>query len=536
MMEQEQLKELPIGRQTFSELIEEDLLYVDKTKYVWDLVREGKFYFLSRPRRFGKSLLLSTLKSFFEGREDLFRGLYIHGKVKEWKQYPVVYIDYSLVEYKKGSAIFEKSLLEYLQSTALKNELEIQESIIPNFFRKLIELLYSKYGQVVVLIDEYDKPLVDLLSKEYQFKENQEVLRGLYGNLKSLDPYLRFVMLTGVSRFSKVGIFSGLNNLDDISLSPAFVEITGFSSDDLSHYFAGYIDSLKANYKMEASDLMKDIKLFYNGFSWDGIHKLYNPFSILKLMKDQRFDYYWFSTGTPSFLIDLVKEQKHLPENFENQAVTDLEGSASTNKAFPLLPLLFQTGYLTIAKRERIGVRDRYYLNYPNEEVRFAFLTHLVASFVQKEQFYVQPEVFKLKDALEDEHLDQFLQVLRSFLADIPFQIHLPKEAYYHSLIGMLFKLIGVQTFLEKPTNKGRIDMVLELTNKVYIIEFKFATNKRIKRIKTLVNQAMKQIEAKEYYEAYLSSDKKIILLGLGFLHKKVDGKMKVLDLQKQLS
>ncbi len=530
-MEKERLKELPIGRQTFSELIEQDLLYVDKTRYLWELVRQGKYYFLSRPRRFGKSLLLSTLKSFFEGRGDLFRGLYIHDKVKEWKKHPIIHIDYSLVDYRTDIQTFKKSLLNYLIGISREHQLSINENIIHNFFSELVRQLAQRHGSVVVLVDEYDKPLVDTLAQPKLFEENREVLSGLYGSMKALDAHLRFVMLTGVSRFSKVGVFSGMNNLDDISLNDTFASIVGFSQEELEHYFEGYLESLDAKFGLSKDLLFKEIKHYYNGFSWDGKHRLYNPFSILKLLKDQKFDNYWFATGTPTFLVNLIKKEKSLPETFENYRTNDLTGSSLNIQNIPLIPLLFQTGYLTISHTEKQGFSDIYFLNYPNEEVRHSFLTYLVASFVEQDEFDIRPQVLYLRDALIEEDIPAFLNLMNSFLADIPSQLHIPKEAYYHSLIGMMLRLVGVQPIMEKSTSRGRIDVVLELYDLIYIIEVKFATNKRTKRIKTLTRQALKQIEEKKYYESYLSSHKKIILLGIGFLDKKLDGKYMELPL-----
>lgn len=523
------MKELPIGRQTFSEFIEQDLLYVDKTRWVWELTRQGKFYFLARPRRFGKSLLLSTLKSFFEGREDLFRGLYLHKKVKEWKKSPVLYIDYSLIEYRIDAPTFRDSLLSYLRSLARNYNLVIDETIVPNYFRELILRLHEQYGQVVILVDEYDKPLVDTLNDEKKFEENRDILNGLYGSIKGLDNELRFVFLTGVSRFAKVGIFSGLNNLDDISTNEKFSNIVGFSQGELERYFPEYIEKLRQKFQLSPESIMEHIKFWYNGFSWDGETRLYNPFSILNLFNKKAFENYWFTSGTPSFLMRLLKKEKQLPETFENLMVHDLTGSSMNAGSVPLLPLLFQTGYLTIDRVVYEGIRKRYVLNYPNEEVRYSFLTHVVATFVDKDQVYIQPEIFKLRDALIEEKTDLFIRYLRAFLADIPSRLHIPKEAYYHSLVYMLLRLVGAKMTLEKETDKGRIDGVLELERTVYIIEFKFATGKRIRDVKTLARNALKQIDDRRYYEAYQNAGKKIVLLGIGFLDKEIDGRAKVL-------
>jgi len=355
------------------------MIYVDKTAYIWELTQNGKYYFLSRPRRFGKSLLLSTLKAFFEGKGELFKGLYIYDKEKEWKQYPIIQLDYALVQYRKDTKTFEASLLSYLESIAKEYGLIIEETIIPNFFSELVRQLYKKHGPVVILVDEYDKPLVDLLTNEKQFYENRAVISGLYGTMKSLDAYIQFVMLTGVSRFAKVNVFSGLNNLNDISMSSAYSQIVGFSQDEIEQYFESYLQRIQNKFHTTKNILLDNIRLQYNGFSWDGQNHLYNPFSFIKFLSDQEFGNYWFASGTPSFLIQLIKEQKHLPERFENTKTNDLEGGSINIQNLPLLPLLFQTGYLTISKIEYDGFQQRFYLDYPNEEVRHSFLTYLLA-------------------------------------------------------------------------------------------------------------------------------------------------------------
>lgn len=375
------MKKLPISIQTFEHIIEGDMIYVDKTEFIHDLTRKGKYYFFARPRRFGKSLLLTTLKSFFEGKKALFKGLYIDEKEKDWTVYPVVHLDYSLVDYSTSLEIFKISLLENLQTIARQYDLQLKNIVIANAFKELILALSEKYNrQVVVLIDEYDKPLVDSLTNEQKFEENRHVLQNLYGTIKGLDGHLRFVMLTGVSRFSKVSVFSRLNNLDDISMNKAYSTMVGFTQTELETYFKDHLNELATTFSLPLPDILFGVKEWYNGFSFDGIHKLYNPFSILKLFTEYEFRNYWFSTGTPTFLIDLIKEQKQLPEEFEHLKVNDLTGSTQQIKNFPLIPLLYQTGYLTIEKVGRDGLRPHYFLNYPNEEVRHSFLTYIAAA------------------------------------------------------------------------------------------------------------------------------------------------------------
>ncbi len=520
------MKKLPLSIQTFENIISGEMIYVDKTEFVHELISSGKYYFLSRPRRFGKSLLLTTLKAFFEGKKELFKGLYIYDKEQKWKAHPVIHIDYSLVEYKKSREVFEESLLNHLKNVGSDFGIMLKKSILADAFMELSKALFDKLGPVVVLVDEYDKPMVDMLTNEDRFEENREVLRSLYGAMKGLDAYFRFVMLTGVSRFSKVNVFSGLNNLTDISLSNDFNAILGFTQNELETYFEDWLEQVRQKFGITKDELLNEIKYKYNGFSWDGKTKLYNPFSILHFVNNREFRNYWFSSGTPNFLIHLIKSQKQLPQNLESIKMTDLEGSTTQIKKLPLVPILFQTGYLTIEKTELQGIRHIYFLNYPNGEVRESFVRYIAAAFVGKQEFEIQPEALKLRDALLEERTDDFLSHLQSFLADIPARLHIPKEAYFHSLVYLMLRLVGVQLLLEKETSRGRIDAVLELPDKIYIIEFKFAATNRIKRVKTLSRQALAQIESQKYYEPYLNSGKKIILFGIGYLNKKLDGRV----------
>jgi len=403
-----------------------------------------------------------------------------------------------------------------------------KESIIPNYFTLLVKQLHKAHGLVVILVDEYDKPLVDLLANEEQFYENGKVISGLYATMKSLDPYLHFVILTGISRFVKSNVFSGLNNLNDISLSAKYSQIVGFSQDEIEQNFQAHLQTIQQKFKTTKELLLENIRLQYNGYSWDGQNRLYNPFSFVKFLYDQEFGNYWSASGSPSFLIELIKEQKYLPEQFENTKTNDLEGGSVNIKNLPLLPLLFQTGYLTISKIEYNGFQQRFYLDYPNEEVRYSFLTYLLAGFIKRGEFEIRPEAVALRDALIEEKPAIFIKHLQSFIADILIRLHLKKEVYYHSLMYMIFRLVGMQLLLEKEIDKGRIDAVLELSNKVYIIEFKFTSDKRTKHVATLAQKALKQIEDKRYYEPYLGSGKKITLLGIGFLNKQLRWKMKV--------
>jgi len=418
----------------------------------------------------------------------------------------------------------------HLNIIAKEYGLFLTEKDISTAFNELVIKLHEKFQQkVVVLVDEYDKPLVDSLTKPEQFQENRTILSGLYGTMKAHDAHLRFVMLTGVSRFSKVNVFSGMNNLYDISQNRQYSTIVGFTQEELEANFADHLLALAKNFDLPVSDLLSHVKEWYNGFSFDGVNKLYNPFSVLALFTNFEFRNYWFSTGTPTFLINLIKQQKQLPEEFEHLKVVDLTGSTTKIKNFPLIPLLYQTGYLTIESSGRDGLAPYYYLNYPNREVRHSFLTYITAAFLNEDESEVQPKGLALRDALIDENIPLFVKKFQSFLSAIPGRLHIPKEAYYHSLVYLMLRVVGCQILLEKETDKGRIDAVLEFPDKYYIIEFKFATNARIKQVTTLSKRAIKQIKDKKYYEPYLASGKRILLLGIGFLSKKLHGQLQEL-------
>ncbi|MEM7375378.1 MAG: AAA family ATPase, partial [Bacteroidota bacterium] len=521
------MKELPLSIQTFENIISRGMVYVDKTAYIHSLLRKGKYYFLSRPRRFGKSLLLTTLKAFFQGKKELFEGLYLYDKVDNWDEHPVIHLDYSLVDYRSGLQTFKESLRNHLVQQASTYQIALNTHSPSDVLVELVLKLHQQTQRsVVILVDEYDKPLVDMLGKESQFFDNREVLRGLYGAMKGLDDQLRFVMLTGVSRFAKVGVFSGMNNLDDISMNKAYAGLAGFSQTELETYFADHLQHLAETFSQQLDVLMTHVREWYNGFSFDGETRLYNPYSILKLFTEWTFRNYWFSSGTPSFLMDLIVNQKQLPETFESLKVSDLTGSSMQLRQIPLVPLLFQTGYLTIERTELDGVRPYYFLNYPNEEVRHSFLTFIAAAFKQKDQFEIQPEALALRDSLLEENVQGFVAHFESFLSDIPSRLHLPREAYYHSLVYLMLRIVGAKALLEKETSKGRIDAVLEFPDKIYIIEFKFARQQQVKSPEVLSQKALKQIKDNGYVQPYLGQKKRILLLGLGFLDQQLHGRL----------
>ena len=512
------MKKLPIGIQTFEKLRGEDYLYIDKTPQILRLIQSGEYFFLSRPRRFGKSLLISTLKDIFLGNQDLFQGLFIYDKI-EWKRCPVIHLDLSLISRETDERL-KQELLYTLEHIAGQYQVTLGTTYYDTAFRELIEKLDEKYQEkVTVLIDEYDKPIIDHIDSPDMAKKNREVLRNFYGILKGSDAHLRFVFLTGVSKFSQVSVFSGLNNLNDITLSPHFATLTGYTQDELEHYFAEHIQHFCHEQGLERSQLLKKIKHWYNGYSWNGKDSVYNPFSVLKLFEEQRFRNYWFATGTPTFLIKQVKHMKVETTEFENKEVSDMVFESYDIDRMNIFALLFQTGYLTITHAEE-DEGMFYMLNYPNNEVKTAFLTYLFESFTENRLDEVQSSSDGLRRHLRRENYDGFMNIIRALFAKIPYTLHIPQEAYYHSLFYMILELMGVEIDLEVLTDKGRIDGVLECDDKVFIIEFKYG--KSGSDMNELTQKAVCQIQNKNYGDRFLNDLRKQIFLGVGFTGKEI--------------
>ncbi len=513
------MKKLPIGIQTFSEIITEEYLYIDKTQKIAELLEAGKYLFLSRPRRFGKSLLVSTLSEIFSGNQALFQGLYIYDKI-EWQSYPVIVIDFNRISYSNDKE-FKNSLLSFLDKVADKYEISLSSQFVRDKFFELIEKIAEKTQQkVVVLVDEYDKPIVDHIDDIEKATKNREVLRELFAVLKSGDAFLRFVFLTGVSKFSRVSIFSELNNIRDITFSKPFATLLGYTQTELESYFDQPIQNLCFELGIKKADLLTKIKTWYDGYSWNAKDKLYNPFSILNLFAEQQFDNYWFASGTPTFLMKLIKNSALDATQFENQTVSKILFDSYNIENLNIFALLFQTGYLTITEIVQKARTLQYVLNYPNFEVKQAFVTYLFDSFTQNELGKIQPAAENLREYLETENLEGFMNIIRALFAKIPYPLHIEKEAYYHSLFYMILVLMGVEIDLEVLTDKGRIDGVLAFENKIYLIEFKYA--KAGSNMARLTNNALKQIKTKNYGERFLTDSRPLIYLGVGFAGKKI--------------
>lgn len=521
------MRKLPLGIQTFSEIRKEDMVYVDKTAYVWKLVSTNKYHFLSRPRRFGKSLMVSTLESYFRGERELFRGLEISQHEKDWRVYPVVRIDLSKAKYLAEGEL-ENGLRQIVLDQARMHQLTLSGSDSTLLFGDLLRQLARRDKNVVVLVDEYDKPLVNVLDIPEVFESNRMLLNSFYGILKAHDEHLRFVFLTGISRFSKVNVFSGLNNLLDISLAAEYAGIVGFSQQEVETNFPDYLERLATQFELSRSEMLENLRVRYNGYSWDGETSYYNPISLMNAFSTQKLDTYWFKTATPSFLYQSLVRDNIDPQELVNPGDFDLTGYARADGSVPIIPLLFQTGYLTIDRIERIDYDEFYHLRYPNQEVEQSFLTLSAAAFKDVDINDVGRSNFHIKRALLNGDLETVYRLTQAYLSDIPSRLRTERESYYHSMVYFLYRMLGMRLLLEKEMDRGRIDAVLEMAERVYIFEFKYGKPNTVKP-ETLSRRALKQIKTNHYARPYLDRGKTITLVGLGFTEGTLHGRHEIL-------
>jgi len=492
------MKKLPIGLQTFSTIRKENYLYIDKTDMAYNLINNYKYAFLSRPRRFGKSLFLDTLRNIFEGKKELFRGLYIYDKY-EFEKYPVIKIDWA-GDFKSLEKT-EKRAKEILKDNQERLGVECSfDATSAGCFEELIRQSAKKYQKpVVILIDEYDKPILDNLENKDVALQNRDFLRSFYGIIKANDEYIKFAFLTGISKFSKSNIFSGLNMLEDISLSSDFGNVCGYTQENIENEFREYLKGVDLNL----------VKKWYNGYYFLA-DKVYNPFDILQFIKNKFiFRNYWFKSGNPYFLIELLKKQHYNIPQLENIVVGEELLDSFEVEKLKLEVLLFQAGYLTIDKFIQTPIGVRYKLKIPNLEVQISlnslFLDYLTNNLFENERL----EVY---EALLEANLNKFKEIIKSLFASIPYNNYVKNEigeyeGYYASVFFSYLAGAGLEIIPEDVTNNGRIDLTIKINEKVYIIEFKVGNEK-----------ALKQIKEKKYYEKY--QNKEIYLIGINFDEK----------------
>jgi hypothetical protein len=497
----------PIGIQTFSEIREEGYIYLDKTPLIYQLVNSGKAYFLSRPRRFGKSLLVSTFESLFSGHKALFEGLAIADTDYDFAEYPVVLLEFSSVDVRQGSDL-EQYIINMTNQYASSYGIALEINSYEQRFAELVSKLYAKTGKkVVLLVDEYDKPILDNLFND-QLSAIRGVMNRFYAGVKSLDKHLKFVFITGVSKFAKVSVFSGMNHLKDISLDGRYATLCGITQQELDNNFSQPIEALANLKQLDKPQILAKIKHWYNGYQFHhSAVGVYNPFSLLSLFDTQEFKNYWFTTATPTFLLDLLQKKRYDLKNLTEVKVGEAAFEASDPQEMDIQSLFVQTGYLTIKSYDE----PRYQLDFPNYEVKKSFYDSVAARYAQLERGAGQSYTFDLIDALQEGSLETFFKTLKIFFANIPYNITLKHEKYYQSLFYALFKLIGLSIEAEVHTNEGRIDCVVQTDDTIYIIEFKLNGTKEA---------ALQQIHDNNYALKYQGSDKSIVLLGVEFDQK----------------
>ena len=497
-------RRLPIGLQTFRELREEDCYYVDKTGFIARLLDEGKHYFLSRPRRFGKSLFLDTLKELFEGNEALFAGLHIHDRWDWSQRHPVVRLDFGGGHFGESGYVHTNAMAQ-LAAAGQDHGVAVEHDTAPERLRDLLRALHAKTGRrVVVLVDEYDKPLLDALDTPDLARANRDYLRGLYSTIKSSDAHVRFTLLTGVSKFSKVSVFSGLNNLTDITLDPRYSAICGYTETDLDTVFAPELAGLDR----------ERIRDWYNGYNWRGAEKMYNPFDILLLFDRREFGCYWFESGTPTFLVETLFRRRISSLSLDGMLTSgDLLSSFDVG-AIATEALLFQTGYLTIKSvRDRGGVL-RYRLGYPNREVRQSLNESLLRRLVQ-DSTRQTANSDRLYDLLEANDFAGMEALFQAFFAGIPYEWYTNNaiadyEGYYASVFYSYFAATGFDVTVEDSSNRGRADMAVRFGGNVYLFEFKVVEQ-------ATEGAALAQLKERGYADKYRASGESIHLIGVEF-------------------
>ncbi len=501
------MKKLPISIQSFAELRHQNCIYVDKTELIYTLLAGGKAYFLSRPRRFGKSLTISTIKEIFEGHKTLFEGLWIENKWDWTKTNPVIHIPYASYNYKERG--LEAALQEIILDNAKTHGIQLQSNDATTMFRELIQVLAKTIGRVVILIDEYDKPIIDFLEphQREQAKENRAKLRSLYMCIKDNDDNIEFFFMTGVSRFSQTGIFSHLNHLNDITLNKEYNNLLGITPDELLACFSDRIEYTRQNSypKMSFEALLEEIRLWYNGYSWDGKRTVYNPFSLLNFFANQDFRDFWFHSGSPKFLIDLIKEKKIF--NFSQLRVAASMVQSYEIEDLDLRTLFFQTGYLTIKEIDQR--RGLYLLDYPNREVEQTMANHIIGLMTGRSGTQSSIPVFDMENAFLKNDVATVAKIIKSLLKDVPYYLIEKKdEHFYHALVHIHFRYLGWFLESEVHTSNGRMDAVVKTDTHIYILEFK---------LDQTAKGALDQIRDKDYAAKYALENKKIIGIGINF-------------------
>ena len=497
----------PVGIQTFSEIINDGYLYVDKTGVLYELANNNKYIFLSRPRRFGKSLLLSTLEAYFQGRKELFGGLAIEELEKDWTVHPVLRFDLSGETYDVHEKIIYK-LESYLRRYEEIYGYDPESKTVAERFRLLIENAHKVIGQrVVILIDEYDKPLLDTIHDDDLQEKVRQQLHGFYSVIKECDEHIRFAMLTGVGKFGHVSIFSGLNNLRDISLNEQYNDICGITETEFKNNFGPSVAQFAKREGVTEDQIWNEFKLNYDGYHFSTVTEgIYNPFSVLNACKDEKFGKYWFQSGTPEFLIKLIKKNPYALEDLEGHYFTTEDLSDITHPEENSYALFYQSGYLTIKGYDK--ETQRYMLGFPNEEVRSGFWNSLYRQYVFKGMPKRTFDIYNFLDEIKAGKAEDFMTRLQALVASISPGVDRGKEVHFQNVMQIIFKMLGLNVKTEVESSNGRCDMTVETPRFVYVFEFK---------INATAQAALDQIKTKGYARPFMADDRTLYLIGANF-------------------
>ena len=506
-MEKKQLKRLPVGIQTFSEVIDLNCLYIDKTEYVWNMTHLSKYIFLSRPRRFGKSLLVSTLQAYFEGRKELFKGLFIDSVEKEWTEYPVLRFDMSMGKHMEKDQL-ERYLLYILEENERRFGIS-SESKDPNVrLRNLISGIYEKTGKkVVILIDEYDAPLLDVVHEDETLPVLRNVMRNFYSPLKYSDPYLQFVFLTGITKFSQLSIFSELNNLKNISMRTDYAGVCGITTDEMLTQMSEYIDDFAEAQQVSREEVIEGLKQQYDGyhFTWPS-PDIFNPFSLLNAFQDRDYTNCWFSSGTPTYLIEMLRKFHVVPSKIGGAKLPASAFDAPTENMRNITPLLYQSGYVTV--KDYNSVSKLYTLDIPNTEIRVGLMDSLLPNYVHEYYDEGGTTIGCMYEALYHEDLDEMFRLLQAYLLTVPYCDNANSEGHYQQLLYVIFSLFGRYVEVEVRTPTGRVDVVMKTAKALYLLELKLNGS---------AQAAMRQIELKDYASKFSLADLPVVKVGISF-------------------
>ena len=499
----------PIGIQNFEKIRKDGYFYIDKTAWVYQLAKTGSYYFLSRPRRFGKSLLISTLEAYFQGKKELFKGLAIEKLEKDWTEHPILHLDLNIERYDTPESlgnILEKNLSEWEKLYGA----DVSERTYSLRFAGIIKRACEQTGQrVVILVDEYDKPLLQAIGNKELQSAYRNTLKPFYGVLKTMDGYIQFAMLTGVTKFGKVSVFSDLNNLIDISMDARYVALCGITGKEIQDNFEEDLHELAEAQKMTYEEAKAELKACYDGYHFvEDSEGIYNPFSLLNTFFKMKFGSYWFETGTPTYLVELLRRYHYDLERMANEETNSDVLNSIYGDEQPI-PVIFQSGYLTIKGYDKRF--DLYRLGFPNKEVEEGFIKFLMPFYTRFNKIEVPFEIQQFTREIEMGQPDAFFRRLRSFFADTPYEVATDLERHYQNVLFIVFKLVGFYTETEYRTAEGRVDLVVKTSDYIYVMEFKFDGT---------AEEALKQIEEKKYTAPFLNDSRQLIKIGINFSSK----------------